>query len=335
MAILKTVILNYRTARMALQATESALREMEGIPGGIVLVDNDSGDGSYERMSDEAETRGWTRDGRVQVVQSGRNGGFGAGNNVGIGTALPGGLAPDYTYILNSDAWLEPGALVRLIAHMQANPACGIAGSYICGPEGDQHYTAFRFPTAAGEFEAAARTGVLSRLLRGKVIALPLPQATRSVDWAAGASMILRQDMLDEIGLFDETFFLYFEETDLCLRAARAGWRTDYVRDSVVVHIGSVSTGMGSWKRIPAYWLDSRLHYYVKNHGTTYAAIVTLAQLAGGSVCRLRLLLTGRPPAGPEAFHRDLARHTWRRLTRGHNMPPHLAMARPMIEDKQ
>ncbi len=82
------------------------------------------------------------------------------------------------------------------------------------------------------------------------------------MDWLAGASLMMRQDVLDRIGLFDEEFFLYFEETELCLRAARAGWPTDYVVESRVAHVGSASTGMKTWDRIPQFWLDSRLRYF-------------------------------------------------------------------------
>ena len=75
------------------------------------------------------------------------------------------------------------------------------------------------------------------------IVALPLPTTETDVDWCAGASVLMRRTMLEEIGSFDETFFLYFDETDLCLRAARAGWKVVYVPQSEVVHIGSVSTG--------------------------------------------------------------------------------------------
>ena len=335
MAILKTVILNYKTPDMTIRAAEAALREMERIEGGIVIVDNASGDGSFERLCAAVEAQGWTEGGRVQVVQSGRNGGFGAGNNFGICTDLPGGMRPDYVYILNSDAWPEPGAIGRLIAHLDATPVCGMAGSFIKGPDGHPHVTAFRFPSILGEFEGAARTGLFTRLLRRWVIPLPIPEQTARVDWSAGASMMLRQDMLDAIGLFDETFFLYYEETDLCLRAARAGWECHYLPESVAIHIGSVSTGMRKWQRIPGYWLDSRLYYYMKNHGPAYTVAATIAQLSGGAIWQLRRLTTGRADTGPRWFLSDLAAHSLGALLRGRPAPSHLVMARPMIEDRK
>lgn len=309
-----TVILNYRTPELTLRAAEAALREMQGIPGGLVIVDNDSGDDSFALLRAQAEARGWTAAGRVRVLQSGRNRGFGGGMNFGIAAGLDSGAAPDLVYLLNSDAFPDPGCIRALVDTLGAHPRAGFACSYVHGPDGAPHQTAFRFPTIAGELEQAARIGLVSRLLSRWIIPLPMPERLCRVDWSAGASMMIRRAMLDEIGGFDETFFLYYEETDLCLRGARAGWQTLYVPDSSITHIGSASTGMKSWTRTPGYWFDSRLHYFTKNHGRAYAAGATLARIAGTLLWRLRRTLSSRPEQDPEGFLGDLTRHAWRRL---------------------
>ncbi|MFC6586849.1 glycosyltransferase family 2 protein [Sulfitobacter pacificus] len=133
-------------------------------------------------------------------------------------------------------------------------------------------------------------------MLKSYVVAPDLPQTATQVDWVAGASVLMRASMLDEIGIFDETFFLYFEETDLCKRAAVAGWECWYLPQVGVVHIGSVSTGMKEWQRIPDYWFASRRHYFVKNHSRAYAAAALLAKLAGGqsTTCAARYLAQRR-----------------------------------------
>lgn len=290
---------------MTLKAGAAALEAMQGIEGAITIVDNDSQDGSFEALV--AGTADWPR---VRVIQSGRNGGFGAGNNVGIRAGLPDGSRPDFVLILNSDAFPAPDAIAALLGHMRTHPRDGFAGSYIHGEDGAAHVTAFRFPSIASEFEGAARTGIFTRLLRRHVVAPPLPGRTGPVDWVAGACVMMRQDMLDRIGLFDETFFLYFEETDLFLRARRAGWGASYVVESRVEHIGSVSTGMKRWTRTPGYWFDSRWHYFAKNHGRIYAVLATLAHLAGGAIYQLRRLVQGKPAVDPPYFLRDLVRHT-------------------------
>lgn len=311
-----TIILNYRTPELTLKALAAAVREMQGIAGEIVVVDNGSGDDSAAILGAAIAANGWDANGRVRLMLSQTNGGFGAGNNLAMRAGLSDGTQPEFHYILNSDAFPQPGAIRNLLAHMLANRRAGVAGSRIRGVDGTPHETAFRFPSVAGEFEDAIRTGIVSRWLRDAIVALPLPQETCAVDWVAGASAMLRRRMLEEIGLFDETFFLYFEETDLCLRAARAGWQTHYVVSSEVVHVGSCSTGMKLWRRTPQYWFDSRLHYFVKNHGPGYATRATLARLAGGALWRLRAGLSNRAIGDPPHFLRDLGLHLIRNFPR-------------------
>ena len=297
-----TVILNYKTAAMTLQSVNAALAAMQEIKGEVVVVDNYSQDGSFEALQAQVPAD-------VRVIQSGHNGGFGAGNNVGIRAGLSDGGRPDYVYVLNSDAFPDVDAIRHLLDTLEQNPSAGFAGSYIHGDDGIPHLTTFRFPSIASEFEGAIRFGPVSRLLARYAVPVPIPATTTPVDWVAGASLLMRRSVLDQIGLFDETFFLYFEETDLCRRAQNAGYKIIYVRESEVTHIGSMSTGMKEWDRVPGYWFDSRWHYFVKNHGRIYATCATLAHLTGGLLHRLRCLLTGKRPADPPHFLRTLFWH--------------------------
>ena len=316
MARVLVISLNYKTAEMTLRSMQAALRAMQGMDAELVVVDNDSGDGSFETITRAVATQDWAQGAPIRVIQSGRNGGFGAGNNVGILAGLSDGSAPDYVYLLNSDAFPAAGAIRALHDHLEQHPEAGFAGSYIHGEDGAAHVTAFRFPSIWSELEGAARFGPLSRLLAHKSVPLGVPETTQRVDWLAGASIMMRQGVLDRIGLFDETFFLYFEETDLCLRAARAGCETHYVRESAVAHIGSVSTGMKTWARIPGFWLDSRWHYFAGNHGRGYAALATLFHALGGLLWRVRRLVQAKPAADPPHFLRDLLLHDLRALLR-------------------
>ncbi|SDD24421.1 glycosyltransferase family 2 protein [Ruegeria marina] len=308
-----TVILNYRTPDLTIRACEAAMREMQDLPGEVIVVDNDSGDGSVERLKQAAAAHGWDAGGRFRIVESGRNGGFGAGMNFGMRAGLSDGSAPDFYYLLNSDAWPDPGCIRGLRDFLVATPRAGFAASAVRGDDNAPHLTAFRFPSAAGEFEAAARTGPISRLLRNRIIAPPLPRTRTRVDWASGASLMVRREVIETTGGFDETFFLYFEETDLCRRAAAAGWETWYLPEVGVVHIGSASTGMRKWKRTPQYWFDSRLHYSLKNHGRAYTLWTTLALIAGTLVWRLRQLIRHKPSSDPDGFLTDLIAHSLRR----------------------
>lgn len=307
-ARLLVIVLNFRTAQMTLRAAEAGLADM---PDGaeMVIVDNASGDGSDAVLAREIAARGWDKDDRVRLICSDVNGGFGAGNNIGLRAKMSDGSDPAFFYLLNSDAFPDAGCIQTLLKHLQDTPQVGFAGSHVRGDDDAPHVTAFRFPSVLGEFEGAARTGVFSRLFKSAIVAPPLPTTATQVDWVAGASVLMRAKMLDEIGIFDETFFLYFEETDLCKRAARAGWQGWYLPDAKVVHIGSVSTGMKEWQRMPPYWYASRRHYFVKNHGRLYAAAALAAHVAGGMIHRLRCVLKGRAPDDPAHFLRDLMAH--------------------------
>lgn len=300
-----TVILNYKTAPMTLRAIDAARVAMRGLEGAITVVDNDSQDGSFEYLCQH--TANWPE---VRVIQAGQNGGFGAGNNVGIRAGLPNGRKPDFVYLQNSDAFPDHDAIRVLSAHMQQNPTCGFAGSSIRGDDGAPHTAAFRFPSILSEIDAGAHTGFVSRLLRNHRVTFDPPTKVCAVDWCSGASLMLRRDMLDQIGLFDETFFLYFEETDLCRRAWNAGWVGTFVPEARAVHIGSVSTGMGRWSRVPKYWFDSRSHYLRKHHGSGYMALATGAYLVAAGFWKMRRAVERKEDRIPPYFLRDLAHHT-------------------------
>lgn len=311
-----TIILNYRTPEMTLRSAEAALAEMRDLPGEVLVIDNGSGDGSWEALQQGAKQRGWLENSQFRLIRSEVNGGFGAGMNIGFAAGLSDGHAPDYYYLLNSDAFVQAETIRTLRDFLADHPGAGLAGSFVKGTDDVPHCTAFRFPSIMGEFEMAARTGLFSRLLAPWIVAMGLPKTETQVDWTAGASLMIRRPVIAEIGGFDERFFLYFEETDLCHRAARAGWRTHYVPDSVVAHEGSASTGMKQWQRTPAYWFQSRSHYFSKTHGAAYSALATLARVAGCAVYGLRRLIQGKPQADPNYFLRDLIMHGLRPAAR-------------------
>ena len=115
-----------------------------------------------------------------------------------------------------------------------------------------------------------------------------MSQVPQSIDWVPGASMMIRRTVVDSIGGFDENYFLYFEETDFCFRAKKAGFSTWYVPQSRVMHIAGQSTKLternAAPKRLPAYWFESRRRYFAAAHGIRYAmATDAVALLAHGT----------------------------------------------------
>jgi N-acetylglucosaminyl-diphospho-decaprenol L-rhamnosyltransferase len=309
---LLAIILNYKTADMTLESLAALMRELAPFPDArVTIVDNDSRDGSFEKLREAVARSPWSD--RVEVVASDYNGGFAYGNNFALRRALAAGEQPDYFYLLNSDAFPDPGCVKALVDFLDGHPDAGIAGSYVHGPEPEPHKTAFRFPSLASELESTLGLGIVSRLLEPWIVALPLPTATRQVDWLAGASMLIRRRVVETIGLMDETYFLYFEETDYCLQARRAGFTTHYVVESSVTHIGSVSTGYKDKSRpTPTYWYFSRRHYFLKNHGRLALWIANLLYVVGGGLCRLRARLLGRRSKDPERHLRDFIRFNFR-----------------------
>lgn len=309
---LLTVLLNYKTPDMTLDALRSLLRELGPYPDArVTLVDNDSRDGSYEKLRTAVEDAGWSD--RVTVVASDYNGGFAYGNNFAIAPALESTDLPDYIYLLNSDAFPDEGCVRELVDFLDAHPDVGIAGSYVHGPEPAPHETAFRFPTWQSELEATLGLGIVSKLLDRYLVALPLPKESRPVDWLAGASMLIRRQVFEDVGLMDDTYFLYYEETDFCLRARRANWPTWYIVESSVTHIGSASTGMkDKSKPTPTYWYASRRHFFRKNYGRLALWIANLAFVLGSTVRRIRYRLTDLKPHDPDGHLRDFLRYNLR-----------------------
>ena len=299
---------------MTTRSIEAALCELAPYPDArIVVVDNDSQDGSFDRLCEAVAERGWS--GRVRVVASDYNGGFAYGNNFAIRPALEatGDERPDYVYLLNSDAFPDEGCIRKLVEFLDEHPEVGITGSYVHGPEPVPHKTAFRFHSIPSEFESQLSLGVVTKLLNRYLVALPLPETTRRVDWVAGASMLIRSQVFEDIGMLDETFFLYYEETDFCLRARRAGWTTWYVVESSVTHVGSASSGLKDKSApTPTFWFAWRRHYFLKNHGRLYLWLANLAYLVGGTLRRARWRTIGRPEVDARHHLRDFLKYNYR-----------------------
>jgi GT2 family glycosyltransferase len=266
-----------------------------------VVVDNGSGDGSLARIAAAIEAEGWG--GWARAVDAGGNRGFSAGNNVGLRLLLADPAPPAWLLLLNPDTVVQPGALPALLARGAAGPRIGIVGSRLEGPDGTPLWSSFPFPSPVFELDRGLRLGLLTdRLARGRPAALP--QVPCRVDWVSGACLLVRRELLDAIGLMDEGYFLYYEEVDLCRRAARAGWECWYEPAARVVHLEGQSTGVSSRDstgRTSRWLLESRRRYLVKHLGLARAALADLAWLGGHLLWRLRMVLQRRP--APVASH--------------------------------
>lgn len=291
-AQLLIVILNYRTAELAITCLRSVAREISGMSGvEVVVTDNASADGSAERIARVIASSGMSAWARCEPLP--RNGGYAYGNNAAIRPALHRPDPPELVLLLNPDTELLPGAIRELLEHMRRHPECAIAGSRLIDEQGRPHCSAFNFPTAWSELERGIELSVVTRLLGRHTVQRPIPDRPTEVDWVAGASMLVRREVFETIGMIDESYFLYFEEVDFLLRAKRAGFRTFYVPSSRVIHRMGASTGVTDEKqpprRLPSYWFDSRRRYFLQNHSAAHALLADAAFLTGRALRNLRL----------------------------------------------
>ncbi|HYZ15176.1 MAG TPA: glycosyltransferase family 2 protein [Candidatus Acidoferrum sp.] len=255
----------------------------------IVVSDNGSHDGSREFI---AERYG----GRVQIVENGANLGFAAACNRAFAAT-----SSEYVFLLNPDAELKDGALREIVAFMDAHPRCGIAGSRIYNYDGSIQQSVGEFDTWAGAFLRSSAWGewpMFRNFANGAGLRGFAYDEPRKVDLAIGAALTIRRAMMDEIGTFDERFFLYHEEVDYAKRAADAGWETWFVPASEAVHegMGSARGQYSVEKRKQA----SRRKYWIKHHGPLwYGALVgalvgryaLYASVAAGAFVAARRLL--------------------------------------------
>lgn len=308
---LVVLILNYRATALTIECLRSLDGRVQRIPGArVALCENGTGGDAATRLRTAIDANGWG--GWVELTVSDRNRGFTGGNNLLIREALASRDRPDYLLLLNSDTVVHDGALEALVAFMDGHPRAGIAGSQLLSPDGRIQASPFRYFTVASELDRGLRFGVLSRLLSRWAVVAPTPARATRAEWVSGASMILRSAMLDEIGLLDEGLFTYFDDVDLCLRARRAGWETWYVPDSRVVHLEGASSGVtrGRRDRLPAYLLEARRRYFLKNHGPAFTALADAAFLSGLALWRLRRRVQRKPDTDPEHMLRDAFHHS-------------------------
>lgn len=299
---LLVVIVNYRTPELTIDCLKSLVDEVKQISSAQVIVtDNASGDGSVEKIAGAIVTQGWSE--WVEFIPLSQNGGFAFGNNAAIRPALEAGTLPPYVLLLNPDTVVRPGALQTLLEFMNEYPEVGIAGSRLEDPDTTPQQSAFRFHSVLSEFEGVINTGVVSKLLAPWVIAPPVPEENCQTDWVAGASMIIRREVFESVGLLDENYFMYFEEVDFCLQANRAGWPCWYVPQSRVVHLVGQSSGVTDTKRppkrLPTYWFNSRRRYFLKNHGWLYTALTDGVWVVGYVLSKWRWIIQYKPRLEP------------------------------------
>lgn len=248
-------------------ASVFALAEVKADPGfaTVVVSDNGSTDGSVDFIRRQYGDR-------VTVIENGANLGFGAGVNRAIART-----SAQYVYLLNPDAELRDRALANIVAFLDAHPRCGIAGSRIYNLDGSIQPSCGEFDTWTGAFLRSSAWGELApfrRFANGASLRDFHYDREQCVDLVIGAALAIRRIVIDEIGAFDERFFLYHEEVDFAKRAAAAGWETWFVPSSEALHEG-MGSAKGQYRLAEIRKQTSRRKYWIKHHGYAwYGALV-------------------------------------------------------------
>jgi N-acetylglucosaminyl-diphospho-decaprenol L-rhamnosyltransferase len=316
------VILNFRTPTLCIDAIASAVPQAR-FHGSteIIIVDGGSGDGSVSILQAAIDERDCSDVVTLLTLQE--NHGFAAGNDAAITRLLE--LKPEckLIWLLNPDTLLHMGALKQLLNALDENPSWGIVGSRLEDPAGTSQNAARQFPGVFNELDSTARFGPVSRCLKLWQIAPHEQDKRATCDWLPGASLMIRREVFESIGLLDEGFFMYFEEVDFCKRAKDAGFKVGYVPSSRVVHLvgqasGVTSSGGTIKKRRPQYWFDSRARYFLRHHGRLGLLAANMAWLCGQSMYHTLRIARRRPNEDPPYLVWDFVRHmlcrsTWKR----------------------
>jgi N-acetylglucosaminyl-diphospho-decaprenol L-rhamnosyltransferase len=305
------VIVTYKCAALTIESLRSVAAERlaAGFHIRALVVDNASGDAPS--IAEAIESNGWRS--WITLVTAAKNGGFAYGNNLGIARAYE-DQVPSYIYLLNPDAQVRPGAIVSLARFLEAHPEVGIAGSSFENFDGSDWPIAFRFPTLVSEMLQGMELHFLMRLFKRRVVPQEMTKAPQPIDWICGASMLIRPAVLESIGGMDENYFLYFEETDFCYRAQKAGFPTWYVPESRVMHIMGQSTTVTDLthgpKRLPTYWFESRRRYFAVTYGIRHAMGIDIVTFIACLIGLVKRAARGRTHTAIPHFIRDLFHHS-------------------------
>ncbi len=319
---LSVVIVSFNTREVLRRCLNALAAEVQQLSAEVLVVDNASRDGSVEMVANDFPD--------VRLFQPGKNLGFAAANNLAFPAAQG-----KYLVLLNSDAFLLPGALKCAIDHMEREADTGLAGGRLVGEDGSWQPSARQFPSLLNDF--LSFSGLAHRFRKSRfwgradrTWADPLQGA--DVDWVPGAFSIIRTSVLDQVGGFDHSFFLYYEEVDLCRRIKAAGYAVRYLPDVVVVHLGgesskavknAVRSRMGA--QLALWRLRSGYLYYRKHHGGTAWRIMAL-ESSWHLMRFIRNRVSRRPARREKAAESQtmvsLARQAWRETRGGRYSPP-------------
>jgi GT2 family glycosyltransferase len=242
------VIVNYNGLRVIVPCLDSLHQHLPISDVEIIVVDNASSDGSRDRITQQFPA--------VKLIQLNKNRGFGAANNVGVQAARG-----EFLWLLNSDTLLTTNVLPVLQAKLIDHPDVGIVGPKLLNPDGSFQLSVAYEIGLWGEFKTL-------QLVKRYRVADNRPALSQRysvdqyVDIVVGAAMFMRRSLFATIGGFDETFFMYFEESDVCQRVRELGYKILYTPEASLIHIGGYSIAQAAGAMAQAYRRSQRYYYH-------------------------------------------------------------------------
>jgi GT2 family glycosyltransferase len=281
---LSVIVLNWNTKVETRACLESILGQAFKHEVEVIVADNASSDGSREMLATEFP--------QVRVVAHSTNLGFCAGNN----RAVP-GTKGRYVLFLNSDTVITEGAFDAMLDFADENPDIGILGPKLLNEDGSLQYSCRRFPNLGAGFFRNTPLGRLfpnNRFTQDYLMTDWDHASVRDVDWVSGAALMIRRDALEKTGGFDEGFFMYCEDVDLCYRVHEMGMRVVYFPFAVIYHIIGRSTNQVPTRMTYAFH-RSMYRFYKKHYAAKTPLLIRpfiipgLVARASGQIAKYRI----------------------------------------------
>jgi GT2 family glycosyltransferase len=297
------IIVNYRTAEMLIDCVSKMLATIDFNSVSIFIIDNHSNDCSVTKLKGWLQNCGLTS--RITLISSPENGGFSAGNNIGISA-----ISADYYLLLNSDAYIEQSSIELLLKAFGRDPQIGLVSPRLQWEDGKPQESTFNFFHPITEFVQQSKTGIFSSLFKKFVVAEPVCDDARYVHWASFACIMISAECLEEVGLLDEGYFMYFEDVEYCYRAQKHNYKVFHEPSACAVHLrggsSSVKANIAKRKRLPKYFYQSRTRFYYQKYGLIGLFSANVCWYLGRGVSLMRQLLGGNDFAAIENQWKDI-----------------------------
>jgi len=292
------VIVNFNTRKLTIECIRSVLRKTKGINYSIILIDNGSSDGSVKEF-----LRLYKAEKRIELITLDTNLGFGKANNIGLKRSTG-----KYVLLLNSDTLIKDNVIGEMVHWMEKRKQVGVSTCSLMYPNGQLQGTGGYFPTLVRVFSWMT---IQDLPLVDNFIKPFHPMKEKSfkkgdkfykkekeIDWVTGAFFMLRMKTYEETGGFDEDYFMYTEETDLCFRIKRLGWKIIYTPKWKVIHYGGASGDL--WSFILQEYEGVKLFY--KKHYPTWQFPLLRLILKLGSFGRIFVFGTTKGKEAAKAY---------------------------------